>query len=101
MGIARHVYDGAANNWICLTCGRCTDDCECEDPGDGIATGVMPGTGLRYATLEPYRVVAYAEGGYCQQKAAPEGWRLLRACEEMPADVERALCAALGIACKV
>jgi hypothetical protein len=66
-----------------------------------VAVGAQPGTGLRYAVHGDYRVVAYADGGYCCQWRDPAGgcWFLFRAeAEGMPEDVEQALCCALGIA---
>lgn len=54
--------------------------------------------GLRWAHNGTYRILAYAEGGYCCQCLyLVNGWYLLPAEEEIPQDVERALCHALGI----
>jgi hypothetical protein len=63
---------------------------------EAVETGVQPSTGLRWAKHGQYRVVAYAEGGYCcQRHVQGPGWCLLAPGQEMPADVERALCLAL------
>jgi len=33
--VAQQVYSRAAADWVCRTCGLCTDHCECpEDSGD-------------------------------------------------------------------
>ncbi len=54
--------------------------------------------GLRWAKSGTWKIVAYKEGGYCQQQWVPPiGWVLLTDQREMPDEVERALCLALGI----
>ena len=55
--------------------------------------------GLVYVESEQYRVVAYAGGGYGrmirQGPALP--WRLLRPGEEIPTEIEIALCDKAGL----
>lgn len=53
--------------------------------------------GLRFARMGEWLVVAYAMGGYSVQREVPGIGRILA--DDFPLDVERALCAALGINC--
>lgn len=56
------------------------------------------GMGCRWARSGEWRVVAYAEGGYCPQRRVEGiGWCLLAVDGEMPPDVEAALVDALGL----
>jgi hypothetical protein len=64
------------------------------------------GMGLRWARLGEWRIVAYAEGGYCVQRYVEgPGWCLLHAGrggttppkDKIPAGVEAKLLDALGL----
>src|SRR5262249_54371070 len=70
-----------------------------------VNTVTAPGTGMRWAHLGDYRVAAYSNADYCRMRWVPAGdggkWCLLPEGEEMPEEVERALCAALAIPCRL
>jgi hypothetical protein len=66
-----------------------------------ITTGKTEGMGLRWARSGIYRVVAHRDGCYTAMVLRPfGGWGLFEAGEAMLPEIERALCAALGIRCK-
>ena len=69
-------------------------------PNVAVALTVETGesNGLRWAERDGYRILAYAEGGYCCLRYVDGiGWCLFPLDEDMPEDVERALCCALGV----
>ena len=53
--------------------------------------------GLRVASNGPYKVIAYAEGGYCTLRYV--AWIGFVLDDNIPPDAEKALCAALRIPC--
>ncbi len=54
--------------------------------------------GLRWAKSGEWRIAAYAEGGWVEERFVEgPGWCLLHQCDTMPEDVGRALCTALGL----
>jgi hypothetical protein len=63
-----------------------------------IKTGVT-GHGLAFATCGEWRVVAHADSGYHRERIGSDGrtFYLLPRGVRMPTDVERELCAILGI----
>jgi hypothetical protein len=63
---------------------------------DAIETGTSA-IGLDWARSGDWRILAYAGGGYARMRRLGVGWCLLHEGEEMPEEVERALCATLGI----
>ncbi len=69
----------------------------------GVVSG-QHGMGLWWAKCQGWRVIAYARCGYSCHRWVDDDeggdWRLLLPSEQMPLDIERALCAELGVPCK-